>query len=53
MISTVARLIAPARAETPIASPSAKLCSPIAAAIVRPVRSVGLERYRSLLGHGQ
>ena len=39
MIRTVARLIAPARADTPIASPSAKLCTPIAAAIVRPVRS--------------
>ncbi len=39
MIRTVARLIAPARAETPIASPSAKLWTPIAAAIVSPVRS--------------
>ena len=39
MISTVARLISPALAETPIASPSAKLCTPIARAIVIPVRS--------------
>ena len=39
MISTVASEIAPARAETPIARPSAKLWTPIAAAIVSPVRS--------------
>ena len=39
MISTVARPIAPDFAETPIASPSAKLCRPIANAIVIPLRS--------------
>ncbi len=39
MMSTVASEIAPARAETPIARPSAKLWTPIAAAIVSPVRS--------------
>ena len=39
MIKTVARLMAPDRAETPIARPSAKLWSPIAAAIVSPVHS--------------
>ena len=39
MIRTVARPIAPVFAETPIASPSAKLCSPIATAIVMPVCS--------------
>ena len=38
-ISTVARPISPARAETPIARPSAKLCRPIAAAMIIPVRS--------------
>ena len=36
MISAVARPISPARAETPIASPSAKLCRPIATAISMP-----------------
>ncbi len=36
MISTVASPIAPALAETPIASPSAKLFKPIATAIVMP-----------------
>ena len=36
MISTVARPISPVLAETPIASPSAKLWIPIAAAIVMP-----------------
>ena len=56
MISTVARLIAPARADTPIARPSAKLCTPIAAAIVRPdperspAGGVDLERERVGLG---
>ena len=39
MISTVASPISPVLAETPIARPSAKLCRPIAAAIVMPVRS--------------
>src|SRR5919197_385685 len=38
-ISTVANPISPARADTPIARPSAKLWRPIAAAIVMPVRS--------------
>jgi hypothetical protein len=39
MISWVASAISPACAETPMASPSAKLCTPIAAAITIPVRS--------------
>src|SRR5947209_391758 len=39
MIRTVARVTAPALAETPIASPSAKLWSPIAVAMTRPVWS--------------
>ena len=39
MISTVASPTAPVAAETPIASPSARLCSPIATATVSPVRS--------------
>src|SRR6478609_9120302 len=38
MISTVARPISPVLAETPIARPSAKLCRPIATAMVMPVR---------------
>ena len=38
MMSTVARPNSPAWAETPIASPSAKLCSPMAAATIIPVR---------------
>jgi hypothetical protein len=38
-ISTTASVISPVLAETPIASPSAKLCSPIAVAIVIPVLS--------------
>ena len=38
-MSTVARPISPVLADTPIARPSAKLCRPIAAAIVMPTRS--------------
>ena len=37
--STVARLTAPAWAETPMARPSAKLCRPMATAMMTPVRS--------------
>ena len=58
MIRTVARPISPVLAETPIARPSAKLCRPIAAAIVMPVRSargagraLAAEGLRLLDGH--
>ena len=39
MMSTVARPISPAWAETPMARPSAKLCSPMATAMTIAVRS--------------
>src|SRR3954453_4051866 len=43
MISTVARPISPARAETPIARPAAKVCRLMAAATTTAVRRAALD----------
>ena len=59
MIRTVASPISPARAETPIARPSAKLWTPIAVAMIRPSAERGPRAAlastvkRSLIGHGE